>query len=263
MKIITLLNEKGGVGKTTLAVHLAAGLAMKGQRVVLVDADAQASATGSFGMAEKERTLYDLLVRDMEFNTILRRVPTDLYAHPDLASSGGELLLVPSNLETRSIQSSLQDATIVAERFAELDGWADTVVFDTSPTPSLFHVTIYAATDYVVYPCICEALSLEGLEKSVARLKANAIYRSKPTPILPLGIVPTMYRSTTALHVYNLKALREQYGPLVKQEIPQRIVWGEAVQTGQTVFAYAPDSPACQDAFALTEMVYEEVSAVR
>lgn len=263
MKIITLLNEKGGVGKTTLAVHVAAGLAMKGQRVVLVDADAQASATGSFGLSERERTLYDLLVREAEFSSVLRRIPREQYAHPDYAMIGGELLLVPSNLETRSIQSSLQDATIVAERFAELEDWADVIVVDTSPTPSLFHVTIYAATDYVIYPCICEALSLEGLEKSVARLKANSIYRSKPGPILPLGIVPTMYRATTALHVYNLGALREQYGALVKAEIPQRIVWGEAVQTGQTVFAYAPDSPACNDAFALTEMVHEEISAVR
>ena len=78
MKIITLLNEKGGVGKTTLATHIAAGLAFRGFRVVLVDADPQGHATVALGLP-KEPGLYDLLVRDAPFKSVLRFIPAQVY----------------------------------------------------------------------------------------------------------------------------------------------------------------------------------------
>lgn len=78
MKIITLLNEKGGVGKTTIATHIAAGLAVRGMRVLLVDADPQGHATVSLGL-QKEPGLYDLLVRDATFKSVLRFIPPKAY----------------------------------------------------------------------------------------------------------------------------------------------------------------------------------------
>jgi chromosome partitioning protein len=254
MITITLLQEKGGVGKTTIATHLAAGLAIQGQRVVLVDADAQANATLAMGI-EEQPGLYDLLIREAAFNDVLQRVSPDVYADN---VSKGELFLVPSNVEARNIANMLPDVTAVRERFEELNEWADVIIFDTPPTPSLFHSAIYIATDAVLYPCTCEALSLAGLEKSMSRLKASASYRinSGQKPAEALGIIPTMYRPTT-LHSYNLQQVKEQHGDLVWREIPQRIAWSEATQLRQTVFAYAPSSEAAADAWEVVKHVQQ------
>ena len=259
MLTITLLQEKGGVGKTTVATHLAAGLAIKGQRVVLIDADAQANATLALGIDEQPG-LYDLLVREATFNDVLRRVPPEVYSS---TPSTGELLIVPSNVEARNIAAMLPDVSAVRERIEELDNWADVVIFDTPPTPSLFHSAIYVATDAVLYPCTCEALALAGLEKSMSRLTASASYRAGAgqKPIQVVGIVPTMYRSTS-LHGYNLSQLQEQHGNLVWKPLPQRIVWSEAMQLRQTVFAYAPGSEAASEFWEVVNRV-QQSTAVR
>jgi len=256
---ITLLQEKGGVGKTTLATHLAAGLAIEGQRVILVDADAQANATLAMNV-EEQPGLYDLLIRESAFTNVLRRISPEVYTSEP---PKGELLLVPSNIEARNIASMLPDVYAVRERFEELNGWADVVIIDTPPTPSLFHAAIYMATDAVIYPSTCESLSLAGLEKSIGRLTANATYRagSGQVPIQAVGIIPTMYRPTT-LHNVNLGHLKEEYGDLVWNPLPQRIIWSEAMQLRQTVFAFAPASDATHEIWEVVHRV-QQSTAVR
>jgi chromosome partitioning protein len=260
VKTITFANEKGGVSKTTLAITLAAGLAIEGQRVVLLDTDAQANATTTLGIDEQP-CAYDLLVREAAFVDVLRRVSPEVYCYPD-RKPAGELLLIPSNVETRNIGSSLADDAVVKERLDELQGWADTVIIDTAPTPSLFHLAIYRATDYVIYPCTCESLAIAGLEKSLSRIRSSSNYRqaNSQEPIRAMGIVPTMYRSQTALHPYNLGQLKEQHGDLVWSEIPQRITWSEAAQLSQTVFAYAPNSEAAKDGWKVVERVKQNAN---
>jgi chromosome partitioning protein len=253
MRIITLLNEKGGVGKTTLAVTLASGLAIRGARVVLVDADAQANATLALGQVDAPG-LYDLLVREHSFDETLVRIPDANFADQE---ARGELLLIRSNVETKNIANSLPDAIIVQERLADLDGWADYVVIDTSPSPDLFHSAILIATDAVVFPCICEMGALVGLTKSHSRLKTASNFRAsvgKP-PIEALGIVPTFYRSSTVLHGINLGKLRDEWGDLVWREVPQRVTWGEASQMQQSIFAYAPSSDAARDGWEIVDHV--------
>jgi chromosome partitioning protein len=262
MKIVTLLNEKGGVGKTTLATHIAAGLAVKGMRVLLVDADPQGHATVALGL-QKEPGLYDLLVRDAPFKNVLRFIPPKVY-QPDNQVTSGQLFVLPSNVETRNIASSISDSFAVTERFHELENSIDLIVFDTSPTPSLLHGSIYIATDSLLYPTTCEYLSFDGLVESIKHRQAAEAHRTQwgLDKIDVLGIVPTMFRAKTLEHSENFNQLRQQFGALVWDAIPQRTIWAEAAAIRRPVFSFAPDSQAAKDAWKLVGRVQEALAGV-
>ncbi|MDX1991436.1 MAG: ParA family protein [bacterium] len=259
MKTVTLINEKGGVGKTTVAIHLAAGLAIRGYRVVLADADPQGHATVSLGV-QKEPGLYDLLVRGAPFKEVLRAVSPECYGIPGYPVKG-QLYVVPSNVETRSIPLQISDALAVAERFRELDGVIDAVVFDTSPTPSLLHGSIYLATDAIIYPTKCEYLSFDGLVESLAHREMIQPTRARwgLGNIDIMGIVPTMFRAGTLVHQENLNKLKSRYANLVWPEMVMRTVWAEASTVGQLVYRFAPDSGAARDAWSIVDRVQMEL----
>ena len=260
MKVITLLNEKGGVGKTTLAVHLAAGLAIRGQRVVLVDADAQGNATIAFGLA-KEPGFYDLIVRHAPYQDVMRLIPQDRYAPQD--SIVRELMLIPSNLETRSISTNISDAFAVLKRLLELRETVDTVIIDTSPTPSLLHSSIYMATDALLYPTLLEKWSFDGLRESIAhREQFQPIRQQYQLPDIQfLGIVPTMTRLRTLEHRDNLAYLTESFPGQVYDPIPLRTIWTEATSARKTVFTLAPGSKTVRDAWDFVDRVQESLYA--
>ncbi len=262
MKVITFLNEKGGVGKTTLATHMAAGLAARGHRVVLVDADPQGHATVMCGLT-KEPGLYDLLVREVPFKDALRFVPPEQYQVPGEPASG-RLYVIPSNIETRSIANSISDAFAVNDRFYELRETIDFVIFDTSPTPSLLHGSIYLATDAIIYPTKCEYLAFDGLVESIKHRLAAQAHRDKWNlgDIQVLGIIPTMYRHQTVEHTENLKELRKQFGELVWPPVAQRTIWAEAATMRQPVFALAPESKAAHEALSMVDRVRKAMAYV-
>lgn len=265
MNIVTLLNEKGGVGKTTISRHIAAGLAMGGQRVVVIDADAQANCTSQFQVPESGG-LYELLVHDAEWNAVTHAVDPAVFAGSEQCA--GELYILPSNVETRVIPMLIDDTLRLHERIQELDGWADVVVIDTSPTPSLLHGMIYIATDWMVYPTMCELLSLEGLRKSVMRLEAlNKNKRAHGLPEAQLmGIQPTMYDVRTNAHDYGLSLLVENFKRKAWPAIPTRTIWRDAAFAQKTVFAYdTKDHKAKteveQQVWALVQRVQKGMSA--
>lgn len=253
MKIITLLNEKGGVGKTTCAIHLAAGLAIRGYKVILVDADPQGNATYSLGLPA-EAGLYNLLVRDAEFKDVARLVQPEVYEPPDMPARGF-LLVIPSNIETRNIANMISDPFTVYSRFQEISRGVDIVIFDTAPTPSLFHGSIFIASDGIIFPSELEALSLNGLISSLGHLQQfdNARHSVLNKRIKTMGIVPTKVRTKTVEHSENLQLLQQKYGDLVWPSMPMRITWAEANMQRRPVYSYAPDSAAAGDAWMLVD----------
>lgn len=255
MKIITLLNEKGGVGKTSLATHIAAGMAIKGWRVVLVDADPQGHATISLGM-RKEPGLYDLLVREARFQDVLRVVPPERYQIGSEPPQG-QLIMLPGNVETRNISQSISDALAVVRRFRQLENLVDMVIFDTSPTPSLLHGSIYLATTGIIYPTKCEYLSFDGLSGSLERRNDAQPSRDQfgLGDIRVMGIVPTMFRPQTLEHEENLQTLRERFGDLVWEPLIMRTIWAEAAHVQQPVFSFAPGTKAAREAWQVVERV--------
>ncbi len=236
MHVITLLNEKGGVGKTTTATHAAAGLAVRGYRVMLVDTDPQGNAAIIMGLA-KEAGLYNLLVRRERWQDVMRPIPAAFYTREG-RENNGELWLLPSNVETRAIPSIVDDVTLFGRRLAELRDHIDVVIIDTPPTPSMLHGSAYLATDFLIYPTLCQLLSFDGLAESMARLDdiSNARTRFSLPAINVLGIIPTQYRAQTVDQSENLRELKERFGDLVWEPIANRTAWSEATTAGQLVW---------------------------
>ncbi|MEM6280564.1 MAG: ParA family protein [Chloroflexota bacterium] len=242
MKTITLLNSKGGVGKSTLAVSIAAGLAMAGHKVILMDADMQGNATSALGV-ENQPHIYNLLVRpnETEWRDVLTPIPTERYSPID---TNGVLFVCASNAETRSIANNTGNADVLAERLAEIEDAIDYVVFDTSPQADLMHALIYGCTDYILIPTELEQDSIIGVTKSLIR--ANNIRRAAAQQgqqvCQILGIIPNMMRANTVLHTQTHDKMKYEYGSLVWDALPNHIVVPEARLHRTTVYNYAPTS---------------------
>jgi len=275
MKVLTLLNEKGGVGKTTLADHIAAGLALKGKRVVVIDADPQGHAAALLNQPEAPG-LYNLLIRKEEWEDVLVPIPTHVYdpaaPEPDEQrrniktrnGAGGELYLLPGNVETRAIGAVNPNPFLLREKLRDLAGWADVAVIDTSPTPSQFHTTIYMATDSILFPVQPAYLSLDGLAKSIirqeqARLEREGMHEGS---IARMGIIPTMFRSNTEAHDVALRQLLSEHKRLVWPPVPQRTIWEKAAFVGKLMYRYAPYSPETDEGNLVTKELWALIDRV-
>lgn len=255
MKRITLANFKGGVGKTTIATTVSAGLAARGHRVLLIDADAQGHATIGVHV-RKYPGLYDLMVRwddlleqnggdrGKAYESVTRVVPAEFYG------GDGLLAVIGSNVETRNIAHSINDSWAFDDRLGPIAKYFDFCIIDTSPTPSLLHGSIFMATDYIVLPSLMEPWSLDGLKESLDLI--GRAQKSKPIQIA--GIVPTRYRGQTLEHSENLDKLRNMHGALLWPEVPERIVWSESASR-RPIFVHAPDSDASDSAWELVDRV--------
>jgi len=258
VKVLTLLNEKGGVGKTTLATHIAAGLAMKGNRVVLVDSDPQGHATISLGFS-KAPSFHDLLVRWAPWHDMILPVPVERYSSAD-APSQGELYIVPGNIESRAIPMLIEDSMTVTYRIEELEGLIDVVVFDTSPTPSLLHGSIYLATDAVLFPVVPSALAIDGLIESSKHREAGNAERNRLNmgDIKVAGIIPNMYREGHNAHDFGLKVLTSRFKSVMWGPLPERTEYQKASYAKKAIWAWNPQ----HEAAALMGSVVERAGKV-
>lgn len=255
MKTLMITSEKGGTGKTTLATHIAGGLALRGKRVLLVDFDPQGHATLSFGI-DKAPALYDMLVRgDSPGNHVseLVRVPDPATFVPPNTDLLGKLYILPGNEETHSIPTSsrMQRTAVFSESLEDLEDMIDVCVIDTAPSPGLLLTLVYHAADYVLIPAQMEYLPLNGL--------MNTIRAMNEWKAQLMGIVPTMFRETTELHKHHLAQLRivaQANDWDVWNPIKQRVIWAEASTMHQTVYvANGGAGKARADAYKLVDQV--------
>lgn len=259
MKTITLLNEKGGVGKTTLAVHIAAGLACRGKRVLLIDGDPQGHATVRNGL-KKAPGLYDLLVRDAEWKDVVRPIGGERFGIPGERLPDGKLWVLPSNVETRGIVDMISEADKLLERLQELESLVDVTVIDTSPTPSLLHGVFYTATDAIIYPTKLTYTSFDGLVESIRHRTAADKARSNRygmAEIQVMGIIPTDYRQGTREQDENLASLRGEFGSLVWPAQKQRTIVTESESGALPVWNLDPNSDAALDMWEVMDRVEE------
>lgn len=258
MKIITWLCHKGGVGKTTLSYNTAAGLAARGYRVALVDADPQGSLTHMAGF-QREPAFYDLIERDAAFGSCFRQIDPDVYC-PE--KDGGYLLLMPGNAETDNINVQ-RHAKRLRDKLRALVNDVDVVIIDTNPSPSKLHVGAYLATDYIIYPCIPEELPLVGLEDSISftigadELRVELGYHE----IKIAGIVPTMVKQTTVQHAHFIGEMCNRYGAeYVWPQINHLTAWSEAAHHHRPVYVYEPGGKAAEQLHQVMQRVEAIIS---
>lgn len=243
-KIISLANQKGGVGKTTTAINLSAALAKAGQKVLLIDADPQANASSGLGVDIRtlDRTIYECLINNIDPATaiIATRVSgLDIIpSHIDLVGAEIEML----NIDNRE--------NILKNILSQLRDRYDYILIDCSPSLGLITVNALTASDAVIIPVQCEFFALEGIAKLLNTIK---IIKQKLNPSLKIeGFLLTMYDNRLRLSNQVYEEVKRHFGDLVFDTVIARNVrLSEAPSHGLSVIEYDASSKGAKNYEAL------------
>jgi chromosome partitioning protein len=250
MRSIAILNQKGGVGKTTTAVNLSAALAATGQRVCLIDLDPQAHATLHLGLqpARDERSVYDVLTGDVRLQDVWRQCGENLWvagSHINLAAAEVELVGVVGR------------EVILRDKLASCGESFDYVFIDCPPSLGILTLNALAAVDEVFLPLQPHFLALHGLSKLLQTI--DLVARRLNDRLKLSGVVYCMYESGTRLASEVSQDVeqffRETRAPrtpwaetrLFETRIRRNIRLAEAPSFGQSIFHYAPGSNGAED----------------
>lgn len=266
MKTIAVRNNKGGVGKSTMTSHLAAGLAIHGNRVGIIDADSQGHCSVIMGV-EATNALYDVMVNGTALSESVYYFTPDAYSVPDYPSKG-ELFLLPGSHKTYRIESELEPRSAFAfldmvEKFgAEFN--LDYLLVDTSPSFGAFDALVHMATDGYIYVTEVNSLSFHGVESIMQDaeffIKDRRRYLNRDGAVL--GIIPNKLRANAKLHRRNIEALADGFPGLVWPPVTLRVIWEEAAQVNKLVYTYMPTGTEARDAWQLVGCLEQRISEV-
>jgi len=229
-KIVSLVNQKGGVGKTTTAINLGASLAACERKVLLVDLDPQANATSGVGIGKnEEKSIYNVLTEGMKIREIIREteLPT--------------LFIAPSAVDLVGAEMELSDAIgrefHLKRALADINGEFDYVLLDSPPSLGLLTINGLTAANSVLVPMQCEYFALEGISQLV-----NTVERVRDllNPGLEIeGIVLTMYDDRMNLSKQVAEEVRTHFeGKVYETIIPRNVRLGEAPSFGKPIILY-------------------------
>ncbi len=240
-KVISLVNQKGGVGKTTTSINLSASLSLEGKKVLLVDLDPQGNATTGVGFnkGDIEKSVYDVFNGVVDISEVILRTK---FRNLDLLPSslqlaGIDIELIEKGREDPNFQKSYQFKKAIDTCHDSYDY----IIIDCPPSLGLITTNALAASDSVIIPVQCEFFALEGITQL---LNAIMLTKKKLNPNLKLeGVLLTMFDSKTNLSIEVIEEIRSYFKEKVYTTIiPRLIRLAEAPSHGKPIVAYDPKS---------------------
>jgi chromosome partitioning protein len=242
MTIICIANQKGGVAKTTTAVTLAHGLAIRGKKVLLVDLDPQGQAATLLGVDQGDNSYEFLVSRRAAYHQVMAEVRERLY-------------LIPGNKEIGAAQAIMRDKPVeyLADKLAPaLDDGFDYVILDTAPSVGDIQIRAIYSCNYLLIPSAVDFLSSEGVYKlteTAEQIKQMHNWRGQM-----LGILPTFFDQTKESRA-NIDDLKKQFRKSILDPVHRATLLRECAAAGQTIWEVDPNSRAAMEYSKLVDYV--------
>ena len=233
-KIIAVVNQKGGVGKTTTAVNISAVLAKKGKKVLLIDSDPQGNATSGLGIDKNtDKSIYDVIINDVEIKEAIIESPVkNLWVCPsNINLAGAEVELVPMMAREQKLKEKLE----------KVENDFHYVIIDCPPSLGLLTLNAFTASNSLLIPIQCEYYALEGVGQLINTV--NLVRKQLNKSLYIEGVVLTMSDVRTNLSNQVINEVKTYFKDNVyKTIIPRNVKLSEAPSFGMPITVYAPKS---------------------